>query len=159
MIPRSWLNFLCALAIILSSSLAVAQSNSDMLKYALECEGEDFSLCAQPLLKGEVAPFDGQLLTPELAISLSQRAMGFEIQLEIELERLQNLHDIEMAYQKDINNLDKESSKKQIALLEKRLDEARGVSWYRTPVFVAVTSCVVTVLVVVGATYLVKVVD
>jgi len=159
MIRRNWLNFLCALAIVLSSSLARGQSNPDLLQYALECDGENFSMCAQPLLKGEKAPFDGQLLTPELAISLSQRAMAFDSQLEIELERSQKLHDIEMHYQQDINNLDKEASKKQIKLLEKRLNEVVKIPWYKTPVFVAITSCVSTVLVVFGATYLVKALD
>lgn len=159
MIRRSWLNFLCALGILLSSSSSLAQSNPDMLKYALECDGEDFSMCAQPLLKGEKAPFDGQLLTPELAISLSQRSMAFDSQLEIELERVGKLHDIEMNYQRDINNLDKESSKKQIELLEERLREVIKIPWYKTPVFVAITSCVGTVLVVFGATYIVKAID
>lgn len=159
MIQKSWLSFLCALVILINSSVTYAQSNTEMLKYALECDGNDFSLCAQPLLKGEEAPFDGQLLTPELAISLSQRAMAFESQLGIELERLQNIHAIELGYHQDINELDKESSKKQIALLEKRLDEARGVAWYRTPVFVSIVSCAATILVVVGAVYLVKEID
>jgi len=158
MIRRSWPNFLCGLVLLVNST-ALAQSNTDMLKYALECDGEDFSMCAQPLLKGEKAPFDGQLLTPELAISLSQRAMAFDVQLEIELERVQKLHEIEMGYQRDINNLDKESSKKQIDLLEKRLNEVQKIAWYRNPVFVSITSCVATVLVVFGATYLVKALD
>jgi len=159
MIRQSWLSFLCALGILLSSSLSFAQSNPDMLKYALECDGDNFELCAQPLLKGEKAPFDGQLLTPELAISLSQRAMAFDSQLEIELERVGKLHDIEMNYQRDINNLDKESSKKQIDLLEKRLKEVTKIPWYRTPAFVSITSIAGTVLVVIGATYIVKAID
>jgi hypothetical protein len=159
MIRLNWRNFLCALAIVLSSSLARAQSNPDLLQYALECDGENFSMCAQPLLKGEKAPFDGQLLTPELAISLSQRAMAFDSQLEIELERSQKLHDIEMNYQRDISNLDKEASKKQIKLLEKRLNEVVKIPWYQKPAFVAITSCVATVAVVIGAVFVIKAAD
>lgn len=160
MIRRSWLNFWCALVVLLGSVNAYAQGEDfGILKYALECNEEDFSMCAQPLVQGEPAPFDGQLLSPELAISLSQKALDFDIELTIELQRQQKLFDIELDYQKELRTMEQEGARKQIEVLEKELEEAISVPWYRTPVFVATVSCIATGLVFVGAAYLIKAVD
>lgn len=158
MIRRNWLSFLCALAMVLASVSAHGQE-PELLKYTLECDEKNWALCAQPLLQGERAPFDGQLLSPELAIELGQKALDFDIEMSIRLDRQRQLHDIEMAYQKEIHDLDNAAAEKQIDLLAKELEEASAVPWYRTPVFVAVVSCVTTGLVFVGAAYLVKSVD
>lgn len=158
MIRRSWLNFLCVLALVLGSLPAHAQE-MNVLEYVAECDGEDPSMCAQPLRRGEVAPFDGQLISPELAISLGQRALNFDIELTIELDRQQQIHELALDYQKEINALDKKSAEKQIALLEERLEEAQKIAWYRTPAFVGTTVCVATVLILFGSAYLLQTID
>lgn len=48
-------------------------------------------LRAVPLQAGEPAPFDGQLLTPELAIRLGQKAEGCEERINIEVRRVEAL--------------------------------------------------------------------
>jgi len=156
MIRRSWLSTLCALVVLLTSTIAQAK-DEQILKYALECDEDNWALCAQPLLQGEPAPFDGQLLSPELAIKLGQRALDFDIELTIQLDRQQKLHDIEMGYLKDVYELEKVAAEKKIDVLEEALEEAGEIPWYQTPGFVAVVSCVATGLLIFGASYLVQV--
>lgn len=160
MIRRNWLSFLFVLGVLLASGRAHGQEESlNVLEYALECDEDNWALCAQPLMQGQPAPFDGQLLTPELAIKLGQKALDFDIELSIQMGRQQKLHEIELNYQKELYEIEAKGAEDKIALLERRLEEASTVPWYRTPVFVAVVSCVSTGLVFVGAAYLIRAID
>jgi hypothetical protein len=51
------------------------------------CDPGEPSHCAVEVQKGEKAPFTGQLLTPELALNLGQRAESCDARVRIEVSR------------------------------------------------------------------------
>lgn len=60
------------------------------------CDPADVSHCSSELKKGEPAPYAGQLLTPDLAITLGQRAAGADRRVKEETDRLTQLHAIDL---------------------------------------------------------------
>ena len=52
----------------------------------LPCDGA--KLCAVPVAAGQPAPYDGQLLTPDLALHLGQQAEGCDARLRLLTNRM-----------------------------------------------------------------------
>lgn len=80
---------------------------------------------ATPIEEGEPAPYSGQLLDPETAIKLSQKAGNCDIRLNLELERMKAIHEAQL--------------------------EAVRPKWFEHPAFVA-TMTVLGVVSIVGVT-------
>lgn len=59
----------------------------------LPCDGAN--LCAVPMAAGQPAPYDGQLLTPKLALHLGQQAEGCDARLGLLSTRMAQDADIE----------------------------------------------------------------
>lgn len=107
-------------------------------------------------MAGEVAPFSGQLLTPKLAIDLGQKAAAFEVQLQIELEYQGRLRDLDWNLEKEKHRIDEAACTEKVNLLTDQLKDAKLEHWYQHPLFVSSISVVLTTLIFVGATYLVR---
>lgn len=148
-----WLGYLVSLFIISRALPAYAQ------KYDKECVPEDTDKCTQPLLKGEVAPFSGQLLTPKLAIDLGQKAESFDIRLKLELEYVRKLYELDLKLEKNLRKLDNNSCTEKVNLLSDRLKDAKLDNWYQHPLFVATISVVLTTGLFIGGVYLFKAID
>lgn len=125
-------------------------------QFQKECDDTDSEKCSQPLMAGEVAPFSGQLLTPKLAIDLGQKAAAFEVQLQIELEYQGRLRDLDWNLEKEKHRIDEAACTEKVNLLTDQLKDAKLEHWYQHPLFVSSISVVLTTLIFVGATYLVR---
>ena len=116
------------------------------------CDPNDPTSCVQPLLKGEAAPFAGQLLTFRRAaiLGVAKLQLDERIQIEVELARGKLLAEIDGL--KTTQELLKSSHQLEIKMLMSRLDSAmKPVVWYEKPLFVAVVAVVATTVVYVGA--------
>ena len=109
-----------------------------------ECDPEDSRKCSAPIQKGELAPYDGQVLTTELAIDLGQRAMHCEERISIENARLEALRKVDADREKAIQNAIQKIHEQQVVLLEKQLDQALSRPFWTDPVFVSSVTAVVT---------------
>jgi hypothetical protein len=136
--PSSWFA-LAALAASLCASPARAQASP------AQCDPDNPEHCAQPLAKGETAPFSGQLLTPELAIDLGQKADSCDARVEIESNRVQRLAEIDVTLARRLLEIERDAARQQVDLLTTRLEEARDIRFYERPVFVAAASVAATV--------------
>jgi len=116
----------CVMTLVLSPSSLFAQE-----------------LKAIPLREGEPAPFAGQLLNTELAISLGLKAEQCQKRIEIELGRQTDINRLELDYQKQLRKIDAEKRAKEIEVYQKQLDKSEV--WYRHPIFVASVTFVLTV--------------
>ncbi len=150
MTRRSWLVFLSVL-VVGASLLRSPRIAAEGLEP--ECDPEDPELCAVPLSAGEAAPYDGQLLTTELAINLGQKAHSFDVRLKLELKRAEEKYRLELDYQKKVNEIDRKSCQEQTELLLNNLKEVQKASWYKHPAFVATVTGVVIIGLTLGGVY------
>lgn len=123
------------------------------------CDPQDPEKCSVGLKSGDSAPFDGQLLTPKLAIDLGQKADSFKLRLDLEVKFQTRLLQIDLDLQKSLRENDRKAFDLERKLLMDRLKEAHNRPWYESPAFVAVVTAVGVVLVFVGAGYVLKSVD
>ncbi|HSC15013.1 MAG TPA: hypothetical protein VLI71_07840 [Gammaproteobacteria bacterium] len=98
-----------------------------------ECDAE---ACAVPLKRGERAPFDGQLLTPQLAIQLGQRAESCDIRLKLDVEHAKAIAAIDLGLERKLRELEAAAAVQREATLARAL-EAERARWYERPPFVA----------------------
>ncbi len=156
MLPRSWHASLCVLALIAPELVfgtaraadgAVETPTPAVSVPEPDCDPLDPTRCAVPLKLGQPAPFSGQLLSPNLALDLGQRAELADLRLDLELKRATGLLSAELALERRHREIEQEAFAAQIGLLENRLEDAHQRLWYREPVFVAAVSVVLTVLV------------
>ena len=111
--------------------------------YDKVCVDSDNTKCSQPITQGEVAPFSGQLLTPGLAIDLSQKADSFDTRINIEIERIKKLDALDLELEKKLHDLDKSSWVSEKELMMKSLSKLENPTpWYEKPIFVAIVSAV-----------------
>ena len=116
------------------------------------CDPESPQNCAAPLRKGQSAPFDGQLLTDSLALSLGQKADGCAERITIEKKRAQRWAEIGVTLAQRKAEIDRNAAADQIGLLRKRLGEAQEPPpWYETSTFTVVVTVVITTAVMSGA--------
>ena len=153
---RNWLGFWFALASLGSTLYPTLVASEELF---IDCDETDSEKCATPLNEGDIAPYSGQLLTTKLAVVLGQKAASFDIRLELELSRVEELHRLDLDLEKKKAKIDREASKEQIDLLKGRLKEAEEGLWYEHPAFVATVSVVLTVVLFYGAAYAIKSVE
>jgi len=128
-------------------------------EHTVTCDPDDPDLCSKPMKKGEPAPFDGQLLSTELSISLGQKAASFEARLKIELKSARGEMQLRIDFEKYRLKVYQEASEKQVKLLTLRLKEATQQVWYEHPAFIISCTIVVTVLIFVATAYLIQAVQ
>lgn len=98
-----------------------------------ECDAE---VCSAPLKRGERAPFDGQLLTTDLAIQLGQRAERCEVLSKLDVEHAKAIAAIDLGLERKLRELEAEAARQREAALVRAL-EAERARWYERPAFVA----------------------
>lgn len=145
----SWLVFLCALP---------AQSRADASK---QCVPDDPLSCAQPLKLHEPAPFEGQLLTPKMALLLGQKAELCAERAKLVIEYNDKINEIDLTLEKQLRTIDKDMSGKMISVLETELAEARKPPpVIERPWFVATITAAITLgLTAAGLAVAVKVIE
>lgn len=125
--------------------------------------------CAQPahgrpghrvvyLPAGCVAPFSGQLVEPERAIALGQRAERAEKMLELTLTATRAHWKAQTALQSTIGQIERRACRDRERALEADIERARG-SWYEAPVVVAAVTVVAVVLTFAGGAALITAVQ
>lgn len=118
------------------------------------CDPDQPTHCAVDLERGAQAPFSGQLLTPELALVLGQRAERAEERCRLAVAREQELGGIEASKQIKLREVEAQAC----AAAEKRLtgllEQAQEKPLIEHPAFVATISVVVTAGVLLGAWWL-----
>lgn len=77
--------------------------------YPTECDPDDKTRCSKPLSRGDKAPFDGQLLTPQMAVWLSLAIEECEARRAADKKRLTKTYE-----------LDKDFLQEQLALEQQR---------------------------------------
>jgi len=125
-----WDGFLLAafLALVLAVNMCPANA-----KAAPVCEGED---CAVHLDKGDIAPFEGMLISPRLAIDQATKARDAEDWSKIEVERATGPIKADLLLEKKLRFNDTQHFNLERGLLQKRLQEAHTSatrSWYEHP--------------------------
>lgn len=130
------------------SSISTLLTLCVALQGSPECKDDK---CAVPLLKGTPAPFSGQLLSTQLAISLGQKAEYGDKLLELETEKLKAEFTAELRLAEKLMDLQEESKDRQIAYLRKELDKATYTPFYERPMFVAIVSVLATTALFIGA--------
>jgi len=126
------------------------------------CDPDDPKSCVQPLTAGEVAPFDGQLLTNRRAAKLAVAAGGCQDRLDLATERERELAAIQVAGEKALRDSDRITAQIQKDLLLKRmadLEDTIKPHWYERPAFVAGVASVVTVALLVVSVRAVQVLE
>jgi hypothetical protein len=92
--------------------------------------------CSAPILRGEVSPFDGQVLTTEMAIEQSQAARHCDKHTEIHVKRVADRADHQKRLLERLHALDTASYERQVKYLTERIEEAQKASerpWYEHP--------------------------
>ena len=132
-IQRSWRNFWCVLA-TLTFSLSPFQILAGIEN--AECSIKNPTHCSQDLEEGDIAPFSGQLLTPDLAINLGQKSLYFKDRLKIEVDKKTG------TFQAKINKLEALRDSDQITFDQKEKAYLREIdrldSLWREPIVVAI---------------------
>lgn len=118
-------------------------------KLAAQCAPDDPQDCVQPLLKGEPAPFTGQLLTMRRAAKVAVFQLQLEERVQLELLRHVEPLKIDLEAQKRLTASLEQARKEAQAAYELQLKEA--YHWSRSPWFVGTASVVGTSLLFVGA--------
>jgi hypothetical protein len=115
------------------------------------CAPGDPTRCAQPLEKGQPAPFPGQLLSPNLAIDLGQKATWCDERLDLELKHAKALAEVDLSLERQLHANDKAAGDAKERLLLGRLEEAKKPApWYESKVFLVIVSISATALISYG---------
>jgi len=133
MTPLRWLLF----------SFALAASGNTQAADKI-CDEKDPDKCSQPVAKGQVAPFDGQLITTKLAVALGQKADRCDAVTAIEVDRVRGLLKVDLDLEHSLRLSESDGAKQREDLLMRKIDEA-APRWYERPVFVATVTGVVVV--------------
>jgi hypothetical protein len=112
-------------------------------KYPKTCSVDKPGHCVQPLEKGEVAPFTGQLYTVELALDHSDIVHNFKQRLKLEASHLQAGFAIRLQGARRFREIDAEASKAREKLYLDAIEDA-SPSWYERPAFMIPVTIVVT---------------
>ncbi len=76
---------------------------------------------AEPISKGQPAPFDGQVLTTELAVALGLKAERCDTETDLFVQRAERLCRIDVLEQVRLREIDREAWKQKQKLYERRL--------------------------------------
>lgn len=105
-------------------------------------------------MRGEVAPFSGQLLTPALALDLTQKVDATRTKCALEKDKLKEFNIISENLVKELWAQESAANEMKIKLLTDRLKEAKNLQkapWYERPTFVAIATVIATSAVFAGA--------
>lgn len=141
-IPGTLLVTLCGLA-----SAALAEDPQPV------CDPEQPSHCSAAMTAGQVAPFDGQLVSPDLAITLGQRAEHCDARIGLEADRVRGLERAEAQLCRRMAVIDKAAAGERERLLQEALEACEGTPWWESPPFVAAVTAVVTTAALLGVWY------
>lgn len=114
------------------------------------CDPEQPTHCALDLREGDAAPFTGQLLTPELAISLGMKAEQAEARCELKLDRERGLRSIEVSKLNQLMAIESQACDATERRLLEDLEQAGDRPLIEHPAFVATVTAVTTAVVMVG---------
>lgn len=110
------------------------------------CDPGEPRHCAVGLQEGQKAPFAGQLLSDDLAVSLGLKADGCDARLAIEVDFAKRAAGVELGLERQLRAIDQDACKQATALLQRRLEEALAPPpVYERPWFVATVTAVLTV--------------
>lgn len=111
------------------------------------CAGD---LRAVEVTQGSLAPFTGQLLTPDLAVCLGQRADGAEKRFRLDLDHQLRLAAIDLQHEQRLHQIDLEADAQEKDALQRAL-EAATPPFYERPAFTipATVAVVVTFILLV----------
>ena len=142
---------------MLSLALQVALTLPPSLEAV--CDPKDAQSCVQPLLRGQRAPFSGQLLTNWRAAKLQVANEQHEERLAAAVKRVTDMLQADIDRLTVMRENDKVFHKIEVDLVLKSLEEAHkaaAVPWHRQPVWVAIFTIAGTSLVYIGAVETVK---
>ncbi len=152
---KNYLNFLFALGLITTLTSPIQASEvSDLGK--VYCDPYDANRCTQRVYEGQLVPFNGQILTIDLAVSLGQKAFYCSEELKLQLDQQAKILRVDLDLEKDLRANEREVYDTRIALLMKKLNDVESSSWYERPGFVVPMTVLATLLVVYGAVAIVK---
>ena len=112
------------------------------------CDGE---MCATEVREGRPAPFTGQLMTLDLAISLGQKAGACDAVTEREVNFTRRIERLDVERVQKLHALDNDANAKRHMILLDQLKKERA--WWRQPAVVAAVTAVITVGMVVATGY------
>ena len=92
--------------LILSVSLAGFSARAE--SPSVFCEPDRLSFCVSPLKLGQVAPFDGQLLSTEAAIENTLKLENIEEKHKLALQHQADLAQLKLDYQSTIHSIDQD---------------------------------------------------
>lgn len=124
----------CVAILLLSPNTSTAQAEAEKVT---------------PLLKGQSAPFTGQLLPVETAIRLGVKASQCNERTAAEVSRAVRLVGVDLDLSERKRAIEAEAAASRLELMRMEVDEAQR--WYRAPVFVAGVSVLLTAALVVLA--------
>jgi hypothetical protein len=140
--PRPWLPIWCALALAIAAEARAQPAGA--------CDPDEPTHCAVPLAQGAPAPFSGQLVTTELAISLGQKAEKCGAWTKLEVDRVAEMAEAERMHQAELRTIERDACREKTKSLETALDEVEARPWWEHPAFVAAVSVVGTTVVLTG---------
>jgi len=117
------------------------------------CDPDQPTHCSVGLKAGEPVPFDGQLVSPDLAITLGQRAEHCDARIQLEADRVSGVERAESALCARMRELEARASGEREKVLSAALDDCSGVPWWESPPFVAAVTVVVTTAALWGIWY------
>jgi hypothetical protein len=129
----------------IAASFALAAPGASQSPTSTTCDPDEPKHCAAPLQRGQAAPFDGQLLTPELAVSLGLKADQCDARVTLEADFCKKAADLERSYAEYIAEVDEEAAVQRNAVCQKQLETALAVPLIERPWLVATITAVLTV--------------
>lgn len=108
-------------------------------------------MCAAEVIKGEPAPFTGQLMTKELAIPMGQKADTCDVVTRREVDFVRKVERVEADRVQKLADVDKKGCDDRHAFMSTELDKA--TAWHRQPAFVIPVTMVVTIGIVLATGY------
>lgn len=115
-----------------------------------KCDPNDNKSCVQYLFKGEVATFDGLLMTPRRAARLGVRAGQCDERVETSVVESNELWEIKLDLEHQKRTNDSEATQDRMDFLKDQLAKA-AVPFYKEPMFVATVTVVVVGAIFIGA--------
>lgn len=110
------------------------------------CDQDQPKHCAMPLQRGQAAPFEGQLLTTELAIDLGLKADSCAARVALEVDFAKKTAGVDLDLEKRLREVDRVACNSATSILQKRLEAAyEPVPFYERPWFVATVTTVLVV--------------
>ena len=136
--------FLCGLLVILPRTAIATE----------ECDPDKPENCAQHMLKGQSAPFAGQLLTPSLAIDLGLKADRCDYLIQIEIDYEKEVAETKLKLERQLRESSERHHVLEMEAMQREVNrwkDVADVSFYERPWFVAMLTTIVIGGLLVGA--------